>query len=44
MIENSDNDAAETLFEDIGGRDALIAANTALGLKNTTPGPVTTGA
>ncbi len=39
MIENSDNDAAETLFEDIGGRDALIAANTTLGLTSTTPGP-----
>ena len=39
MIENSDNDAAETLFEDIGGRDALIAANSTLGLTNTTPGP-----
>ncbi len=39
MIENSDNDAAETLFEDIGGRDALIAANSTLGLTSTTPGP-----
>ncbi len=39
MIENSDNNAAETLFEDIGGRDALIAANSTLGLVSTTPGP-----
>ena len=39
MIENSDNDAAEALFDDIGGRDGLIAANATLGLTNTTPGP-----
>jgi hypothetical protein len=39
MIENSNNDSAETLFEAIGGRDALIAANPTLGLTNTTPGP-----
>ena len=39
MIENSDNDAAETLFEDVGGRTALIEANPTLGLVNTTPGP-----
>ena len=39
MIENSDNGSAETLFEDIGGRTALSAANATLGLTNTTPGP-----
>jgi hypothetical protein len=39
MIENSNNDSAETLFEDIGGRTALSAANPTLGLTNTTPGP-----
>jgi Beta-lactamase enzyme family len=39
MIENSDNSAAETLFEAVGGRTALLKANPTLGLKNTTPGP-----
>jgi beta-lactamase class A len=39
MIENSDNSAAETLFEAAGGRAALLKANPTLGLVNTTPGP-----
>jgi Beta-lactamase enzyme family len=39
MIENSDNTAAETLFEDAGGRSALVAAGPQLGLKDTVPGP-----
>jgi hypothetical protein len=39
MIENSDNSAAETLFEAVGGRTALLAENSRLGLRNTTPGP-----
>jgi beta-lactamase class A len=39
MIENSDNDAAETLFEDAGGRTGLLAANSALHLTITVPGP-----
>jgi hypothetical protein len=40
MIENSDNDAAEDLFETIGGRSALLAANPSLGVSSlTVPGP-----
>jgi beta-lactamase class A len=39
MIENSDNAAAETLFEAVGDRTGLQAANGKLGLVNTTPGP-----
>jgi Beta-lactamase enzyme family len=40
MIENSNNDSAETLFEEIGGRPALLAANPRLGVSaSTMPGP-----
>jgi hypothetical protein len=40
MIENSNNDSAETLFEEIGGRTALLAANPRLGVSaSTMPGP-----
>jgi hypothetical protein len=39
MIENSDNDAAETLFWAVGGRDAITAANVRLGLHDTVLGP-----
>jgi beta-lactamase class A len=39
MIENSDNTAAETLFEDAGGRSALVTSGPQLGLKDTVPGP-----
>jgi hypothetical protein len=40
MIENSNNDSAEDLFEDIGGRTALLAANPRLGVSaRTVPGP-----
>jgi hypothetical protein len=40
MIENSNNDSAQDLFEDIGGRDALLAANPRLGVSaGTVPGP-----
>jgi beta-lactamase class A len=41
MIEHSDNSAAEWVFDDIGGRDALDAANPKLGVPtaSTVPGP-----
>jgi hypothetical protein len=39
MIENSANDAADTLYFAIGGRDTLVATVGRLGLKNTIPGP-----
>jgi hypothetical protein len=40
MIENSDNDAAETLFEEVGGRDAIARINPRLGVStNTVLGP-----
>lgn len=38
MIENSDNDAAEDLFEDIGDRDALIDSGPRLGMSHSVPG------
>ena len=40
MIEHSDNSAAKSVFEDIGGRDALTAANPDLGVStaSTVPG------
>ncbi|MDT4911576.1 MAG: hypothetical protein QOC66_704 [Pseudonocardiales bacterium] len=39
MIEHSDNSAAESVFEDIGGRDALDAANPDLGVSTTSTVP-----
>jgi beta-lactamase class A len=41
MIEHSDNSAAESVFSDIGGRDALDTANPDLGVStaSTVPGP-----
>jgi beta-lactamase class A len=41
MIEHSDNSAAESVFETIGGRDALDEANPKLGVSTATtvPGP-----
>jgi len=39
MIRNSDNDAASTLWEMIGGADGLAAADERLGLTETVPGP-----
>lgn len=38
MIEHSDNAAASTLFEEIGGADGLSAANVRLGLTDTVVG------
>jgi beta-lactamase class A len=35
MIENSDNDAAQHLYEDVGGGPAITAANRAFGLTDT---------
>jgi beta-lactamase class A len=35
MIENSDNDAAQHLFEDVGGAPAITAANKVFGLTGT---------
>jgi hypothetical protein len=35
MIENSDNDAAQRLFEDVGGAPAITAANKVFGLTDT---------
>ena len=39
MIENSDNDAAGDLWEEIGEADGLRAAAKALGVRNTRPDP-----
>lgn len=39
MIENSDNDAAEDLYDAIGGRDGMVASGPRLGLTHTIPGP-----
>lgn len=39
MIENSDNTAADELYNEIGGSPALSASNPRLGLKHTVPGP-----
>jgi len=39
MIENSDNEAAETLYYAIGARAGLVAAAPRLGLTHTIPGP-----
>ena len=39
MIEESDNDAASALWDTIGGAPGLAAANRALGLTRTEPGP-----
>lgn len=39
MIENSDNDAASDLWNEIGGADGLRDAAGALGVKNTVPDP-----
>ena len=39
MIENSDNDAASDLWEEIGGGDGLRDAADALGVRNTQPDP-----
>jgi hypothetical protein len=39
MIEESDNDAASALWDTIGGAPGLAAANRALGLSRTEPGP-----
>lgn len=39
MIEHSDNERAEELFWDAGGRDGIIAANARLGLGHTVVGP-----
>lgn len=38
MIEQSDNDAADALWDAIGGGSGLAAANARLGLSHTTPG------
>ncbi|MFI9385655.1 serine hydrolase [Kutzneria sp. NPDC052558] len=38
MIEASDNDAATTLWDDVGSAAGMATANTAFGLKNTVPG------
>ncbi|MFI0932890.1 serine hydrolase [Streptomyces sp. NPDC021019] len=38
MIENSDNTAADALWDAIGGAEGLAAANTRLGLTETVPG------
>lgn len=38
MIENSDNNAASALWNDIGRKAGMSAANKKLGLKQTTPG------
>ncbi|MDI2132335.1 serine hydrolase [Yinghuangia seranimata] len=38
MVEESDNDAADTLWDEIGGAHALATANAALGLTSTVPG------
>jgi beta-lactamase class A len=37
MIENSDNDSATALYQEIGGASALAAANKTFGLTQTTP-------
>jgi beta-lactamase family protein len=37
MIEQSDNDAATTLWNDVGGRSAVAQDDAALGLSSTTP-------
>jgi len=39
MIENSDNAAASALWDTIGGAPGLAAADRALGLRHTVPGP-----
>jgi hypothetical protein len=38
MIENSDDDAATDLWNDVGGADGIADANVHLGLSHTTPG------
>ena len=38
MIEQSNNDAATDLWNDVGGADGIAAANVRLGLRHTTPG------
>ena len=38
MIENSDNDSATTLWDDVGSAAGMATGNAALGLKNTVPG------
>ncbi len=38
MIEESNNDAATDLWDDVGGADGIAAANVRLGLRHTTPG------
>ncbi|WP_211765639.1 serine hydrolase [Kutzneria sp. CA-103260] len=38
MIEASDNDAATTLWDDVGSAAGMATANTAFGLRNTVPG------
>jgi beta-lactamase class A len=39
MIEDSDNDAASSLWRDVGTADGVAAANKVFGLHDTTPGP-----
>ncbi len=39
MIESSDNDAATTLWNDVGGADAITDANRRMGLTQTSPDP-----
>lgn len=39
MIEDSDDDAADDLWEDIGGGSAMATANQRLGVRCTVPGP-----
>jgi hypothetical protein len=39
MIEDSDNDAATSLWDDAGEASGVAAANEVFGLKDTTPGP-----
>jgi Beta-lactamase enzyme family len=38
MIENSDNDSATTLWDDVGSAAGMATGNAALGLKTTVPG------
>jgi len=38
MIEASDNDAATTLWDDVGSAAGMATANTAFGLRDTVPG------
>lgn len=38
MIENSDNDSATTLWDDVGGASGMSTTNVTFGLKDTVPG------